>query len=67
MSRAPLRVEVMHGVNLDQLGRREAEHYGTVTLDELETFVRIARGGSFSEASRRRSMPRLSSRHKEWP
>jgi 3-dehydroquinate dehydratase-2 len=26
----------MHGVNLDQLGRREAEHYGTVTLDELE-------------------------------
>ncbi len=33
---APLRIEVMHGVNLDQLGRREAEHYGTVTLDELE-------------------------------
>jgi len=26
----------MHGVNLDQLGRREAQHYGTVTLDELE-------------------------------
>jgi 3-dehydroquinate dehydratase-2 len=26
----------MHGVNLDQLGRREAAHYGTVTLDELE-------------------------------
>src|SRR4029078_7029501 len=33
---APLRIEVMHGVNLDQLGRREAQHYGTVTLDELE-------------------------------
>ena len=30
------RIEVMHGVNLDQLGRREATHYGTVTLDELE-------------------------------
>ena len=26
----------MHGVNLDQLGRRDATHYGTVTLDELE-------------------------------
>jgi 3-dehydroquinate dehydratase-2 len=26
----------MHGVNLDQLGRRVAEHYGTITLTELE-------------------------------
>ena len=30
------RVEVMHGVNLDQLGRRDPTHYGAVTLDELE-------------------------------
>jgi 3-dehydroquinate dehydratase-2 len=30
------RVEVMHGVNLDQLGRREPDHYGSLTLDELE-------------------------------
>jgi 3-dehydroquinate dehydratase II len=30
------RVEVMHGVNLDQLGRRNPEHYGSVTLTELE-------------------------------
>lgn len=30
------RIEVMHGVNLDQLGRREPSHYGTFTLDELE-------------------------------
>ena len=30
------RIDVMHGVNLDQLGRRSATHYGTVTLDELE-------------------------------
>jgi len=26
----------MHGVNLDQLGRRDPEHYGAVTLTELE-------------------------------
>ena len=30
------RVEVMHGVNLDQLGRRPSEHYGRLTLTELE-------------------------------
>src|ERR1700757_5133751 len=33
------RVEVMHGVNLDQLGRRDAGHYGTVTLDDLERSI----------------------------
>ncbi len=30
------RVEVMHGVNLDQLGRRDPQHYGGLTLDALE-------------------------------
>lgn len=30
------RIEVLHGVNLDQLGVRPAEHYGTLTLAELE-------------------------------
>jgi 3-dehydroquinate dehydratase-2 len=30
------RVEVMHGVNLDQLGRRNPEHYDRITFTELE-------------------------------
>jgi 3-dehydroquinate dehydratase-2 len=30
------RIEVMHGVNLDQLGRRDPQHYGSLTLEELE-------------------------------
>lgn len=36
------RVEVMHGVNLDQLGRRDPAHYGSVTLDELERGISAA-------------------------
>jgi 3-dehydroquinate dehydratase II len=35
------RVSVIHGVNLDQLGRRPPEHYPKITLSELE--VAIAR------------------------
>jgi len=30
------RIEVMHGVNLDQLARRDPTHYGSLSLDELE-------------------------------
>lgn len=30
------RIEVMHGVNLDQLGRRNPEHYGGLDLAELQ-------------------------------
>ena len=30
------RIEVMHGVNLDALGRRPAAHYGDLTFDQLE-------------------------------
>ncbi|HET6448372.1 MAG TPA: type II 3-dehydroquinate dehydratase [Conexibacter sp.] len=33
------RIAVMHGVNLDQLGRRPAGHYGTLTLMQLEAQV----------------------------
>jgi 3-dehydroquinate dehydratase-2 len=38
------RIEVMHGVNLDQLGRRDPAVYGGGTLDELET--RISRAAA---------------------
>jgi 3-dehydroquinate dehydratase-2 len=34
--RARNRIEVMHGVNLDQLGRRNPDHYGGVNFDRLE-------------------------------
>jgi 3-dehydroquinate dehydratase II len=33
------RIEVMHGVNLDQLGRRDPDHYGGLSLTELERQV----------------------------
>lgn len=33
------RIHVMHGVNLDQIGRRDAEHYGGVTFLQLEQAI----------------------------
>jgi 3-dehydroquinate dehydratase-2 len=30
------RIAILHGVNLDQLGRRPAAHYGSLTFDQLE-------------------------------
>jgi 3-dehydroquinate dehydratase II len=33
------RIEVMHGVNLDQLGRRPAAIYGDLTYDALERAI----------------------------
>jgi len=36
MSEPRHRIEVMHGVNLDQLGRRDPLLYGTLTLDQLQ-------------------------------
>jgi len=32
-------IEILHGVNLDTLGRRDPEIYGTLTLPELESKV----------------------------
>jgi 3-dehydroquinate dehydratase II len=40
MSAAPLRIALLHGPNLGMLGRRPSEHYGTLTLRELEERVR---------------------------
>jgi 3-dehydroquinate dehydratase-2 len=34
-----MRIEVLHGVNLDQLGRRDAGHYGNLTLVQLEAAI----------------------------
>ena len=36
MSATRNRVEIMHGVNLDQLGRRDPTHYGGLTFERLE-------------------------------
>jgi 3-dehydroquinate dehydratase-2 len=38
------RIEVMHGVNLDQLGRRDPSQYGSLTLTELEMGISKAAG-----------------------
>ena len=34
-----MRVDVLNGVNLDLLGRRDAEHYGDASLQDLETQI----------------------------
>jgi 3-dehydroquinate dehydratase-2 len=39
MSRRRYRIEVLHGVNLDQLGRRDPLLYGELTLRELEARI----------------------------
>ena len=39
MSAGLKRIVVLHGANLDQLGVRPAEHYGTITLPELEGLI----------------------------
>ncbi|MDQ3675541.1 MAG: 3-dehydroquinate dehydratase [Actinomycetota bacterium] len=33
------RVQVMHGVNLDQIGRRDPQHYGGITFRQLEQTI----------------------------
>jgi 3-dehydroquinate dehydratase-2 len=33
------RIQIMHGVNLDQLGRRDPQHYGGLTFRQLEQAI----------------------------
>jgi 3-dehydroquinate dehydratase-2 len=39
MSTVRNRIEVMHGVNLDQLGRRDPGHYGRLSYEQLERHI----------------------------
>ncbi len=50
MSAVRNRIEVMHGVNLDQLGRRDPAHYGGGTLEQLQTRISQAAGDLGLEA-----------------
>jgi 3-dehydroquinate dehydratase-2 len=42
---AIIRVAVIHGPNLDRLGARDPEHYGTLSLDELNRLIADAAKG----------------------
>ena len=33
------RIQILHGVNLDQIGRRDPEHYGGITFRQLEQAI----------------------------
>jgi 3-dehydroquinate dehydratase II len=39
MSTIANRIEIMHGVNLDQLGRRDPGIYGTLSFADLERYI----------------------------
>jgi 3-dehydroquinate dehydratase-2 len=39
MTASPDRIEVLHGVNLNLLGKRDPLHYGTLTLADLEAQI----------------------------
>jgi 3-dehydroquinate dehydratase-2 len=41
MPTARNRIHVMHGVNLDQIGRRDPQHYGGMTFLQLEQTIDV--------------------------
>jgi 3-dehydroquinate dehydratase-2 len=45
MTTARNRIHVMHGVNLDQIGRRDPQHYGGITFLQLEQTIDGFAGG----------------------
>jgi 3-dehydroquinate dehydratase-2 len=51
MSEPVRRIEVLHGVNLDQLGRRDPAIYGSLTLPELESRIEAQALGLGLQAS----------------
>lgn len=51
MSAVRNRIEIMHGVNMDQLGRRDTAHYGQLTFTALELEISTA-GGELGLATR---------------
>jgi 3-dehydroquinate dehydratase-2 len=51
MPRSRNRVAVLHGVNLDMLGRRDPDRYGTITLAELQTKIKRFAGDLDLEAT----------------
>jgi 3-dehydroquinate dehydratase-2 len=51
LPRSHNRVAVLHGVNLDMLGRRDPDHYGTLTLAELQTRIKRFAGDLDLEAT----------------
>jgi 3-dehydroquinate dehydratase-2 len=50
-ARSRNRVAVLHGVNLDMLGRRDPEHYGTISLGELQVKIKRFAGDLDLEVS----------------
>lgn len=51
MSAQPTRIEILHGVNLNTLGRRDPEIYGSFTLADLERRISEWSGELGIEAS----------------
>jgi len=49
------RILVLHGPNLDRLGRREPAVYGTRTLAELDAYIRSAAAGLGVETEHRQT------------